>query len=98
MYHTWSSPSTFLMILHGAVLKQGGNLTFLFHMSNVKVVIFINFSIKSCSMEESVSCEISKEIVMKSVGTIRNLFFIFAASREPTGESCCIDTTNKSSM
>jgi hypothetical protein len=47
-------------------------------------------------MEESVSCEISKEMALKLIGTIRHLFFMFAASREPTGESCCIDTTDKS--
>jgi len=37
------------MKLYGAVLRQGGNFAFLFHMSNVKVVIFNNFSTKKAA-------------------------------------------------
>jgi hypothetical protein len=53
---------------------------------------------KNCRLEESFAYEIGKEVAMKLLGTIRCIVFMFAASREPTGESCCIDTTDKSSM
>ena len=39
------------MKLRGAVLRQGGNFTFLLHVSNVKVVIFNNFSTKVADCE-----------------------------------------------
>ena len=49
IYQAWSWLSPFLMKLHGAVLRQGGNFTFLLHVSNVKVVIFNNFSAKAAN-------------------------------------------------
>jgi hypothetical protein len=52
----------------------------LFHTPNVKVVIFNNFNTKSCKLEESVSYEISKEMGMKLLCTVRHLFLMFAAS------------------
>jgi len=49
------------MKLHGAVLRQGGNFTFLLHMSNVKVVIFNNFSTKAADCKNQIRMKLVKK-------------------------------------